>query len=466
MRFLSSAAVAALAFALTGGSPAQHVHEEHGQLGKVSFATSCDAKVQPEFQRAVAMLHSFWFTARREGVPRRARRTTRLRDRHLGHRRDPDGEPARRAGRLAARRAETAQAAIDKAAASARRPSASATTSRRSPPTTRTSPTAPSARARQRARKAFEALAAKYPDDDEAQIFYALYLAGTQSQADQTYAAYLKAAAILEKQFAKYPDHPGVAHYLIHSYDAPPIAAQGPARGAPLRRHRARRAARAAHALAHLHARRRLGGLGRRPTAARPTSRKKDGNGRRGATTPATTWCTPTCSSARDGDARRCSMECRRAGQRINPARSPAPMRVGGDAGALRARARRLARGGAAASRRPTQVPVHRGDHALRARARRGAQRRRRRRRAGGASSSSALHKALLDGEEQLLGDRGRGPAARRRGWIALAQGKTRRGAAPHARGRRPRGPQREAHRHARAASCPRASCSATCCSS
>ena len=65
------------------------------------------------------------------------------------------------------------------------------------------------------------------PSDDEAQIFAALYTAGTQSQADQTYAAYLKAAAVLEKQFAKYPDHPGVAHYMIHSYDAPPIAKQG-----------------------------------------------------------------------------------------------------------------------------------------------------------------------------------------------------------------------------------------------
>ena len=83
-------------------------------------------------------------------------------------------------------------------------------------------------RARQVARdKAYEALAAKYPDDDEAQIFYALYLAGTQTASDQTSSAYRKAATILEKQFAKHPDHPGVAHYLIHSYDAPPIAAQG-----------------------------------------------------------------------------------------------------------------------------------------------------------------------------------------------------------------------------------------------
>ena len=70
-------------------------------------------------------------------------------------------------------------------------------------------------------------LARKYADDDEAQIFFALYLAGTQTQADQTYAAYLKAAAILEDEFRKYPDHPGVAHYLIHSYDAPPIADKG-----------------------------------------------------------------------------------------------------------------------------------------------------------------------------------------------------------------------------------------------
>ena len=85
-----------------------------------------------------------------------------------------------------------------------------------------------SERERQVARaKAYEALAAKYPNDDEAQIFYALYLAGTQLQTDQTYAAYLKAAKILEEQFKKHPQHPGVAHYLIHSYDAPPIAKQG-----------------------------------------------------------------------------------------------------------------------------------------------------------------------------------------------------------------------------------------------
>ena len=54
-----------------------------------------------------------------------------------------------------------------------------------------------------------------------------MYLAGTQLSSDQSYSAYLKAAEILEKQFVKRPDHPGVAHYLIHCYDAPPIAQQG-----------------------------------------------------------------------------------------------------------------------------------------------------------------------------------------------------------------------------------------------
>ncbi|MGQ0703564.1 MAG: hypothetical protein ACT4PM_10575, partial [Gemmatimonadales bacterium] len=75
--------------------------------------------------------------------------------------------------------------------------------------------------------KAYQTLAAKYPDDDEAQIFGALYLTATQSLSDQTYSTYLKAAETLERQFAKHPNHPGLAHYLIHSYDAPPIANRG-----------------------------------------------------------------------------------------------------------------------------------------------------------------------------------------------------------------------------------------------
>src|SRR3569832_89593 len=75
--------------------------------------------------------------------------------------------------------------------------------------------------------KATEAVAARYPDDDEAQIAYAITLNVTASPNDKTYANQLKGAAILEPIFKRQPRHPGVAHYLIHLYDYPAIAEQG-----------------------------------------------------------------------------------------------------------------------------------------------------------------------------------------------------------------------------------------------
>src|SRR5712671_2386987 len=75
--------------------------------------------------------------------------------------------------------------------------------------------------------KAMEQLAQRYPDDDEAQIYYALALNTSASPADKTYASQLKGAAILEPIAIRQPQHPGVAHYLIHLYDYPPIAEKG-----------------------------------------------------------------------------------------------------------------------------------------------------------------------------------------------------------------------------------------------
>jgi hypothetical protein len=74
---------------------------------------------------------------------------------------------------------------------------------------------------------AMEKVAKSYPEDDEAQIYYALALNIAASPSDKTYANQLKAAAILEKIFERQPRHPGVAHYLIHTYDYPPIAEKG-----------------------------------------------------------------------------------------------------------------------------------------------------------------------------------------------------------------------------------------------
>src|SRR5262249_20070070 len=67
-------------------------------------------------------------------------------------------------------------------------------------------------------------VAAKYPSDREAQIFYALAIAASEDPADKTYAGRLKAGAILEKMFTEQPDHPGLAHYIIHTYDVPALA--------------------------------------------------------------------------------------------------------------------------------------------------------------------------------------------------------------------------------------------------
>jgi hypothetical protein len=75
--------------------------------------------------------------------------------------------------------------------------------------------------------KAMESLAERYASDDEAQIEYAITLNVAAAPTDKTYANQLKGAAILEPIFKRLPQHPGVAHYLIHLYDYPPIAEKG-----------------------------------------------------------------------------------------------------------------------------------------------------------------------------------------------------------------------------------------------
>jgi len=215
-----------LALAVHGLAQAHETDPNVGPLGKVTFPTSCDPKVQPAFERAVAMLHSFWYSAGEKAFrdvlkddPQCAIATWGIASILMSN--PLAGQGASPKG------AEVAQAAIDEgrrigAKTERERDYIEAVAAYYKDFATRPEKERQASRA-----KAYEALAQRYPTDDEAQIFYALYLAGTQTQADQTYAAYLKAAAILEGEFKKYPDHPGVAHYLIHSYDAPPIAEKG-----------------------------------------------------------------------------------------------------------------------------------------------------------------------------------------------------------------------------------------------
>jgi hypothetical protein len=74
---------------------------------------------------------------------------------------------------------------------------------------------------------AMQAVAARYPADTEATILHALVLSANFDPADKSYTNQLRAAKTLEPIFTKQPQHPGVAHYLIHSYDYPPLAQQG-----------------------------------------------------------------------------------------------------------------------------------------------------------------------------------------------------------------------------------------------
>jgi predicted Zn-dependent protease len=213
---------------LTAASPGlAHDETDGGQLvGKVDFANSCAPEVQDDLRRAVAMLHSFWY-----GTGEKTFRAVLARDPTcviadwgiasllMENPLAGVGSPPQWAAR--------AQAALDEA----RR--AGARTQRENDYIEAVAAyykdfAQHTERERQAARaKAYEALAARYPDDDEAQIFSALYIAGTQSLADQDYTAYRRSQAILQRQFAKHPEHPGVAHYLIHVYDAPPLANDG-----------------------------------------------------------------------------------------------------------------------------------------------------------------------------------------------------------------------------------------------
>jgi tetratricopeptide (TPR) repeat protein len=200
-------------------------HQPPEKLGEVSFATSCDPSVRPQFERAVALLHSFWFPqgekAFREVLERDPTcaiaawgvASIRIGNTFAGTATAEDAEQARQIierGRAIGFKTERERFYLEAVAEYWNGFAARAHGARM-----------------QSLANAFEKVAGKFPGDDEAQIFYGIYLTATQAPTEKTFAAALKSAGILEAQFAKHPSHPGVAHYLIHSYDFPPIAEKG-----------------------------------------------------------------------------------------------------------------------------------------------------------------------------------------------------------------------------------------------
>ena len=209
---LASALVPA---SLGAQAPATSAQE---RLGQTHFITSCEPAVEKRFDRAIAVLHSFWYSEAIkefnrvvEADPGCAMAYWGIAMSNWGFRRQL---PALRAGRAAVERAQAAHARTprekDYIAAVARLYD---DFERVNPPVRINAYV-----------QAMEQLTKAYPADREAVIFYALGILDTVVPTDKTFAARLKAGAILEKEFKTQPDHPGIAHYIIHAYDVPPLA--------------------------------------------------------------------------------------------------------------------------------------------------------------------------------------------------------------------------------------------------
>ena len=196
---------------------------EAGRLGTVRFANSCAADVQPAFARAMALLHSFEFNPAIEGFEAIAKQDPSCAMAYWGLALAQWGNPFSATTRPAAQ-LEPGRAAIEKArtigAKTARErdyiQAAAALYDRFATVDQRTRMLA--------YRDQMARVAAAYPADPEASTFYALALAFSADPADKTYADQLKAGAMLERLWAAQPDHPGIAHYIIHSYDVPALA--------------------------------------------------------------------------------------------------------------------------------------------------------------------------------------------------------------------------------------------------
>ena len=258
IKMSTTTAIAFAAFAVFSLVQPASGQVDDSKLGKVHFETSCNPQAQKLFDRAMLYQHSFWYRASQKvfddvlkadpecGIAYWGIALSLLLNPHVA-------PPAKNLAEGAAK--------SRKGRASAPRRSANVTISmpwRSCTPITTKSITAPALLAYA---KAMEQLAQLYPQDDEAQIHYALALNTSASPTDKTYANQLKGAAILEPIFQRQPQHPGVAHYLIHLYDYPPLAEKGLKAARLYAKIAPDAVACITHAVAYLHACRLLAGV-------------------------------------------------------------------------------------------------------------------------------------------------------------------------------------------------------------
>ena len=203
----------------------EHSHGSGERLGTVHFETSCNQQAQPEFDHAVALLHSFEFSRAIAAFNAVLKDDSTCGIAYWGialsQWSNPFAPGAKDKGQLQAGWATVELGNTTGAKTERERAYIAAVAA-----LYRDFESTPQ-RARLLAyRDAMEAVAVKYPTDHEAQIFYALAISASEDPADKTYAGRLKAGAILEKLFEQEPNHPGLAHYIIHTYDVPPLAAR------------------------------------------------------------------------------------------------------------------------------------------------------------------------------------------------------------------------------------------------
>ena len=221
-----SAAIAlASTLMLITPAPAQeHAHSAASEkLGTVHFATTCNAPAQREFSRAVALLHSFEFSRAIDGFHRTLQADPTCTMAYWGIALSQWGNPFAdglkapsqlRDGQSAAAQAIALHAKSERERAYITAVAKLYADFEHTPQQTRL----------RSYRDAIAEVAHRYPQDHEASIFYALALSVAADPADETYSSRLQAGQILEKLFAQEPDHPGLAHYIIHTYDVPPLA--------------------------------------------------------------------------------------------------------------------------------------------------------------------------------------------------------------------------------------------------
>jgi hypothetical protein len=200
-------------------------HSAHEHFGRVHIPISCSQDAQRQFDRAVAMLHSFFypetikaFNAIAQAEPSCAMAYWGV---AISQRPNPLVPPFSpedlQAGWSAIEKARSARAASQYERDWIEALSVFFEHYDTLDQKTRTA----------KYEAAMAKLHERYPQDTEVAVFYALALNEAVDLADKSYSRQLKAAAILEQLAQAQPDHPGIAHLLIHSYDYAPIAARG-----------------------------------------------------------------------------------------------------------------------------------------------------------------------------------------------------------------------------------------------